>query len=108
MSLAFIAPLLIGYEAGVLILGPHAIRNGADAWLRHWLDLAGFGQYLLLPLLICALLLAWHHASQRPWRIDRRVVGVMWLEATIIAVALMLLAQIASSAMWRLARDRRN
>lgn len=93
-SLAFVAPLLVAYEVGVLVLGPHAIRNGADAWLRQWLDAAGFGQYLLLPILICALLLGWHHASQRPWRVDRRVVGVMWLEAAVLAVALMLLAQL--------------
>ena len=94
MSLAFVAPLLIGYEAGVVYLGPHAIRNAADVWLRGWLDLAGFSQYLLLPVLICALLLAWHHASRQPWRVDFRVVRVMWLEASLLALALLLAAQL--------------
>ena len=50
-SLAFVTPLLLVYEAGVLWLGPHAMRNGADVWLRQLLDLLGFSQYFLLPLL---------------------------------------------------------
>src|SRR5688500_7164859 len=34
-SLAFVAPLLLLYEIGVLVLGAHAVRNGADVWLRQ-------------------------------------------------------------------------
>lgn len=93
-SLAFVAPLLVAYEAGVVYLGPHAIRNGADVWLRRWLDLSGFGQYFLLPVLVCGLLLGWHHASRRPWKIDWRVVRVMWLEAAVLGLVLLLAAQL--------------
>ena len=35
-SLAFIAPILLVYEAGVIALGPQAVRNGADVWLRRF------------------------------------------------------------------------
>ena len=45
-SLVFIAPLLIVYEVGVLLLG---VQNGADAFMRRLLDLLGFGQHFLLP-----------------------------------------------------------
>ena len=54
-SLAFVTPLLIIYEAGVLWLGPQAMRNGADVWLRQLLDLLGFSQYFLLPVLTLGL-----------------------------------------------------
>ncbi len=43
VSLAFILPLLALYEGGVLLLGPSAIRNGADVWLRQLLDQLGLG-----------------------------------------------------------------
>ena len=36
-SLAFMTPLLVLYELGVLLLGSHAVRNGADVWLRQFL-----------------------------------------------------------------------
>ena len=63
VSLAFIVPLLATYEGGVIYLGPAALRNGADIWLRHLLGLVGFGQYFLLPALTVGLLLAWHHMT---------------------------------------------
>ena len=59
-SLAFMTPLLVLSELGVLALGSHAVRNGADVWLRQLLDLLGFSQYFLLPLLTVAIPLAWH------------------------------------------------
>ena len=38
VSLAFVAPLLAVYELGIIWLGPHALRNGADTWLRYLLE----------------------------------------------------------------------
>ena len=66
VSLAFVAPLLLIYEAGILWLGPQAMRNGADVWLRQLLDLLGFSQYFLLPLLTVGLLAGWHHVTRQP------------------------------------------
>ena len=37
-ALAFVLPLLVLYEGGVVILGRQAVRNGADVWLRQFLD----------------------------------------------------------------------
>jgi membrane protease YdiL (CAAX protease family) len=93
-SLAFIAPLLIVYELGVLWLGPQAIRNGADVWLRGLLDLLGLGQYFLLPLLTLGILLGWHHMTGRCWRLSGRVLYGMFVESLLLAMSLMLLAQL--------------
>ncbi len=87
-SLVFIAPVLAIYEVGVLVLGPRAVRNGADVWLRALLDALDFGQYFLLPVLTVSILLAWHHTTHRPWRIPRGVLGGMVLESAALAVVL--------------------
>ncbi len=93
-SLAFVAPILVTYEFGVLTLGSNAWRNAADVWSRQFLHSLGFGQYFLLPLLVCGVLLGWHHLRQDPWTIPRRVVGIMWLEAVVWGIALLVLAQL--------------
>jgi membrane protease YdiL (CAAX protease family) len=85
VSLAFITPLLVVYELGGLLLGPYALRNGADSWLRFTLESIGFGQYFLLPMLTCSLLLGWHHMRQDKWRLDAGTLSVMLLECTLCA-----------------------
>jgi hypothetical protein len=87
-SLAFVLPLLVIYEAGILLLGPQAVRNGADVWLRGLLDWSGFGQYFLLPVLTIGLLLAWHHVTRDRWRVSAAVVYVMFAECAVLGIAL--------------------
>ena len=97
VSLAFVAPMLACYEAGVLLLGPQALRNGADVWLRRLLDAMGFGQYFLLPLLTCGILLAWHHAARHQWKVRWSVCGGMLGESLALGVALLFAAQLQHS-----------
>lgn len=92
-SLLFIAPFLAIYEAGMLIAGPQALRNGADVWLRQLLDLVGLGNYFLLPLLTAGILLAWQHLAGLPWRASPRVLLGMAVESGALAVALLLIAR---------------
>jgi len=94
VALIFVAPILVTYELGVLTLGADSLRNAADVWGRQFLRLLGFGQYFLLPLLVCGVLLGWHHVRSDPWTIRRRVVGIMWLESLVLGVALLVLAQL--------------
>jgi membrane protease YdiL (CAAX protease family) len=83
-SLAFVLPLLLVYEVGVLVLGPdEVIRNGADVLMRQLLQLLGFGQYFLLPVATCIILLAWHHVRREPWRFSPRVLPVMFVESVV-------------------------
>jgi len=92
-SLVFVAPMLVGYELGVLLLGNHASRNGADVWLRSSLDSIGFGQYCLLPLLTCGLLLAWHHTRKETWQLRWPVFSGMLFESLLMGVGLLVVAQ---------------
>jgi len=87
-SLLFVAPLLAIYEAGIIMLGPQAVCNGADAWLRWSLDRLGFGQYFLLPILTVGILLGWHHTTRRPWTVARGVFYGMTVESLLLACCL--------------------
>ncbi len=93
-SLAFVLPLLAIYEFGVLSLGPEAMRNGADVWLRQILDAIGFGQYFLLPILTVGILLGWHHVTGQSWRVSPVVLYGMLAECVVLACGMIVLAQI--------------
>ncbi len=95
--LAFVTPLLLLYEGGVLWLGAQAMRNGADVWLRQLLDLLGFGQYFLLPLLTAGILLGWHYTTREPWRVSPGVLYAMWAECMLLALALVAIARLQGS-----------
>lgn len=88
-SLAFVLPLLLLYEGGVVLLGTQAVRNGADVWLRQFLDSLGFGQYFLLPALTIAVLLAWHHVTRDRWQLSAGVLYVMFAECAVLALLLL-------------------
>jgi membrane protease YdiL (CAAX protease family) len=96
-SLAFVTPLLIIYELGVIWLGPRAMRNGADVWLRQLLDVLGFSQYFLLPLLTLGLLAGWHYVTREPWRISPSVLYTKLTECVLLAVALVVVARIQAN-----------
>lgn len=92
-SLAFVAPLLVMYELGVLALGDSALRNGADVWLRQLLEWIGLGHYFLLPALTVGLLIGWHYTTRQPWRVSRTVLAGMAAESALLAVSLRLLLE---------------
>jgi membrane protease YdiL (CAAX protease family) len=91
-SLVFVLPMLLFYECGVLILGPQAVRNAADIWLRQLLDMIGFGQYFLLPILACGSLLAWHHMVRKPWHLNWTVLYGMLFESLAFGFLLVMIA----------------
>jgi len=95
-SLVFIAPLLATYELGVLLLGPIAIRDGADVWLRQLLELIGFGQYFLLPVVCVCILLGWHHTTRQPWEVSPSVLKGMVCECVVLAIGLRFLLHLQS------------
>jgi hypothetical protein len=88
-SLIFLAPLLVTYEAGVLLLGVQ--QNGAHAFLRWLLELLGFGQHLLLPVLMVCILLAWHFLAREPWRLSGGIISGMAVECLGLGICLRLI-----------------
>jgi membrane protease YdiL (CAAX protease family) len=102
-SLVFIAPLLVTYEVGVLVLGRHAARNGVDVWLRQILDALGFSQYFLLPALTVCILLGWHYLTRQSWRISRGVLYGMTIECVLLAFCLRIVLYLQSSFLHALA-----
>ena len=95
-SLVFVTPVLLVYEIGVIVLGPAALRNGAEQWLRALLENVGMGQYVLLPLLTCGLLLGWQHVSRRPWRIAWSTLPKMAAESFVVATGVICFAYFQS------------
>jgi len=82
------------YEGGVLLLGPSAVRNGADVWLRQILDQIGLGSYFLLPILTVAVLVAWHHTSRQPWNVSAGVLYGMLIESVLLGLVLLVFAHL--------------
>ncbi len=93
-SLVFTLPLVLAYEGGVLWLGRGSPRNGADVWLRQFLDLIGFGSYFLLPALTLLGLLAWHHIEHDRWRFSPAVLAGMAIESVVWAGVLVGVARL--------------
>ncbi|MGQ9503506.1 MAG: CPBP family glutamic-type intramembrane protease [Thermogutta sp.] len=95
-SLMFVSPLLLFYEFGVVLLGPEAVRNGAEVWLRHLLMSLGLGQYFFLPVLTVGILLAGHHLSRRHWAVRSVTLWGMFVESLFLAGCLRILLGIQS------------
>jgi membrane protease YdiL (CAAX protease family) len=88
-SLVFVAPLLIAYEAGALLLGA---QTGADAFLRRLLEILGFGQHFLLPILTVCILLVWHYLSREPWQLSGSVISAMAVESVMLGFCVWVIA----------------
>ena len=89
--LAFLAPLLVCYELGVLYFGgttPDHIRNGADSWMRTALGSLGAGPIWVLPLLLMVILLTWHAVGRFRWKISGETLVGMFAESLLFAFVL--------------------
>jgi membrane protease YdiL (CAAX protease family) len=102
-SLVFIAPLLIVYELGVLLLGVH--QTGADAFLTRLLELLGFGQHFVLPLLTACILLVWHYLSREPWQLSGGIVSAMGVESLLLGLCLRIVSFVQNAAALSIGED---
>lgn len=94
--LIFLLPILLIYEAGVVLLGGEnslSLRNGADYWMRRLLENSGLKSFLL-PGLVVGVLFAWHRYGRYPTRISRDTLIGMFAESLLLAVALLTVAQL--------------
>lgn len=95
--LAFLLPLLIAYEAGVVWFGgsdPTAYRNGADVWLRWGLERYGVGQMWAAPVLVAGLMFAkaWANWGTRPDHLVAVGSGMV-LESVLFAAGLWMIGR---------------
>jgi membrane protease YdiL (CAAX protease family) len=107
--LAFVAPVLLAYELGVLWLGgasAGALRTGADAWMRRGMTSLGLAEPWLPPLAVAAVLLAWQALSPRQWRVSPSVLLGMAVESLVLAVALVGLSRLLDLGFLALERSR--
>ncbi len=89
VCLIFVAPLLIVYELGILLLHDRALRNGVDEMFRYQMQRFGLGELILLPILTMASLLAWHHLRRDRWKIRPQVLGGMLVESIFLGMILL-------------------
>lgn len=90
--LLFMLPLLVAYEGGVMCLGgphPESVRNGADHWLRHGLEMLGLRFFWIPPtvLVLVFLMRAWRQRRERPIDLPGTLSG-MTLESVGFALGL--------------------
>jgi hypothetical protein len=107
--LIFLAPLLVIYEAGVIVLAngdSSALRNGADYWMRGWLASIGFRQALILPCLVVGAMLVWQIAGRYSWQVKGTTIVGMIAESLLFAVFLMVMGQLHDLLFDQLSIDR--
>jgi hypothetical protein len=101
-SLLFLAPLLIGYEAAVILLAGTAqtsLRNGADAWMRGWLLNMGLQFPWVLPGVVGGTLLGWHLVRRESNLFQLSTFFGMLAESLLFALVLILCGQMLHSLM---------
>jgi membrane protease YdiL (CAAX protease family) len=81
VSLVFVMPLLLVYEAGIV-----------------W-------QYFLLPALTIGWLLCWHHLTEAPWRFSPGVLAGMLAESAAFAVGLLCMARAQAAVVGSFSQD---
>ena len=93
----FVLPLLATYEGGIHYLSgtdPHALRNGADVWLRWGLQRYGIQSIWAAPALVMGLLLirTWAMWATRPKDPFTALFG-MAIESVLFAAGLWIVAR---------------
>jgi hypothetical protein len=90
VSLAFLAPALAVYTAGLVWVRPD-LASAADLLLRDALShlrVTGMGAP---PLLVVVVLMGWHLVRRDPWRFPPRVLAAMLVETILLLVPLVAL-----------------
>ncbi len=93
-SLYFLFPLILIYEVAKIFIGPRTACSGIDYWICELMSLFGAGQLVILPILMTAVLLAWHHRKADRYGVSSRVFPMMAFEALGMGLMLFLVAHV--------------
>ncbi|MFH0911318.1 MAG: CPBP family intramembrane glutamic endopeptidase [Planctomycetota bacterium] len=91
VSLVFVLPILIAYEAGVRLMNlgrTEIVVNAADALIKKALEALGIYGTLLSALSIVVILLFLQVRLRKPWRVRRATLLGMGLESALMALPL--------------------
>lgn len=99
--LVFLAPLILIYEVGllgVLRMGSDVLTNVAHKSIVTLFEFLGISiAGIALPgIVLVVVLLVWQLLLRAPWRFQWSTIGLMWLESLLLAVPLLLAAQLLS------------
>ena len=99
--LLFLLPFIIAYEIGLMFLlrseQDLVLTNLAHKGIFKLFDVFGVSGQILPGLLLVMSLLILNLLGRRPWRIEPKVVGFMWIEAILWVIPLYILARVLSS-----------
>lgn len=85
-GLALIAPFLLAHEIGVAVIGTDLLAHNQ---LRRFLYQFGATGAHLSAALVVVVLLVWHVVSRRRWRVQGRVVVLMFAESALLSLPLL-------------------
>lgn len=93
----FLLPLVLIYEIGLLTVlrSQHdVLTNLAHRSLLQFFNIFGMGGLYLGGAAILVVLLIWHVLNRDPWRLSGRVLALMVVESALLAIPLLVLAQL--------------
>ncbi|MEM7228062.1 MAG: CPBP family intramembrane glutamic endopeptidase [Planctomycetota bacterium] len=100
--LLFLLPLIFAYECGMAFIlrsDDHLVTNRAHKSLLEFFEVVGIaptGGLFLGGLAIIAVLFIWHLLNRDPWRVRFGNVGLMYIEAMVLTLPLLILSRLIS------------
>ena len=88
VCLAFVLPIVMLYEISSVLLANDAVRSGVDQWIGGMFSSLGVGQVVILPVVITAILVVWHHRQHDRWTFNPLVLAGMLLESSLLGLIL--------------------
>ncbi len=88
VCLAFVLPFVMLYEVCSVLLENDAVRTGIDQWIGGIFSPLGVGQVVILPVVITAILVIWHHRRHDRWSFNPFVLAGMFVESSLLGLIL--------------------
>jgi hypothetical protein len=88
VCLAFVLPIVMLYEVCSILLASDAVRSGVDQWIGGIFRFIGFEQVIILPLVVTAILIVWHHRQHDRWTFNPIVLVGMFIESSLLGLIL--------------------
>lgn len=88
VCLAFVLPIVMLYEICSILLANDAVRSGVDQWIGGLFRFVGLEQVIILPLVVTAILIVWHHRQHDRWSFNPIVLVGMFIECSLLGLIL--------------------